>query len=268
MAPPKLAPAGPAFRATWRAPRTIVALILREMGSTYGRSPGGYLWALIEPLGAILLLSVGFSLIVRTPALGESFLFFYATGYLPFQLYQDLAQKTSNALRYSRALLAYPRVTWLDAVLARTILALLTALTVFVILIGGLLLTIDIQVRIRPGAILAGLGIAATLGLGVGLINCVLFNLYPVWQQIWSIVTRPLFLASGVFFIYDNMPPLAQEVLWWNPLLHATGELRRGFYPTYDAPYVSLVYCFGVSLTLIAFGLMLMRRFHKRALET
>ena len=40
-------------------PRTILALMLREMSARYGRSPGGYLWALLEPLGAILILSSG-----------------------------------------------------------------------------------------------------------------------------------------------------------------------------------------------------------------
>ena len=30
--------------------RTISALIMREMQTTYGRSPGGYLWAVLEPV--------------------------------------------------------------------------------------------------------------------------------------------------------------------------------------------------------------------------
>ena len=112
-----------------------------------------------------------------------------------------------------------------------------------------------------------GLAIAALFGLGTGLVNCLLFGLFPVWEQIWSILTRPLFLASGVFFLYDSMPRLAQDLLWWNPLLHAIGEVRSGFYDTYDAAYVSPVYCFGLALTLIALGLMLLRRLHKRVLE-
>lgn len=250
-----------------RMGRTIGALILREMGSTYGRSPGGYLWALLEPLGAILLLALGFSLIVRTPALGSSFLLFYATGYLPFQIYLTIANKTATALSFSRPLLAYPRVTWLDTILARVTLNLLTGITVFLTLIFGILAVQDVQIDLAPGPVAAGIAIAALTGLGVGLVNCLLFGLYPVWEQIWSIITRPLFLASGVFFIYDNMPRVAQDILWWNPLLHATGEVRDGFYGTYDAPYVSLVYCFGVVLTLVALGLLLLRRYHKRVLE-
>lgn len=247
--------------------RTITALILREMGSTYGRSPGGYVWALLEPIGAILLLSVGFSLIIRMPSLGTSFLLFYATGYLPFSMFQSVSQKVANALRYSRSLLAYPRVTWADAVIARFTLTVLTQLTVFVVLVTGILAFADTRAVLTPSAILTGLSMAAGLGLAAGLMNCLLFGLFPVWQQIWTILTRPLFLASGVFFLYDDMPQLARDILWWNPLLHATGEVRRGFYPTYDAAYVSGAYVFALSLGFIALGLMLLRRYHKRVIE-
>lgn len=247
--------------------RTIAALILREMGSTYGRSPGGYAWALLEPIGAILLLSAGFSLIIRMPSLGTSFLLFYATGYLPYSMFQTVSQKVANALRYSRQLLAYPRVTWADAVIARFTLTLLTQATIFVLLVAGILTFADTRAVLAPGAILTGLAMAAALGLAAGLMNCLLFGLFPVWQQIWTILTRPLFLASGVFFLYEDMPQLAREILWWNPLLHATGEVRRGLYPTYDATYVSPVFVFGLSLGFIALGLLLLRRYHKRVIE-
>ena len=47
--------------------RTISALVLREMSTRYGRTPGGYIWSLLEPIAAILFLSLGFSLVIRTP---------------------------------------------------------------------------------------------------------------------------------------------------------------------------------------------------------
>lgn len=250
-----------------RSGRTIGALILREMGSTYGRSPGGYLWALIEPIGTILILSVAFSLLLRAPSLGSSFLLFYATAFLPFQIYQKIEGKLNGALGYSKALLAYPRVTWLDAILARFILNLLTTSMVFFIVITGILLSIDSRTVIDVAPIATGMTIMALLGLGAGVMNAVLKGLVPVWKNIWAIVSRPLFIISGVFFIYEDLPPLAQDILWWNPLFHATGIVRTGFYPTYDAAYVSLPYCFGFGLVLTALGLLLMRAHYKKVLE-
>ena len=42
--------------------RTIGALVMREMSSTYGKSTGGYLWVILEPIAGIVLLTVIFSI--------------------------------------------------------------------------------------------------------------------------------------------------------------------------------------------------------------
>ena len=39
----------------FRMVRTVIALMLREMSTTYGRTPGGYVWALMQPLGSIIV---------------------------------------------------------------------------------------------------------------------------------------------------------------------------------------------------------------------
>lgn len=247
--------------------RTIIALILREMSTTYGRSPGGYLWVILEPVASIALLSVAFSLMLRAPSLGTSFLLFYATGYLPFSLYNHMTGKLAHALKFSKSLLAYPRVTWVDAILARFILTLLTEITVFCIVISTILTFTDTRAVLSIEPILSAVGMAAVVGAGVGLMNCLLVGLYPVWGRIWAIVTRPMFIASGIFFTYEDMPKTVQDILWWNPVLHVVGEMRRGFYPTYEASYVSLAYSYGVGGVLVLLGLILLRRHHKRVLE-
>ena len=248
--------------------RTIIALVLREMGATYGQSPGGYVWAIVQPVGIIVILSIGFSLLVRSPSLGTSFLLFYATGFLPFDMYSALAQKISSALKYSRPLLAYPRVTWLDAILGRFVLNVLTLLTAACVVIVAIIIFVDSRTILDLRYIALGFGLAATLGLGVGIMNCLLIGLFPVWAIVWSVLTRPMFIASGVLFLYEDLPSAAQTVLWWNPVLHATGLMRKGFYSTYNGSYISLQYSFGVAMVMIAVGLLFMRSNHQRILGT
>jgi capsular polysaccharide transport system permease protein len=72
------------------AGRVIMALMLREMTTKYGRTPGGYVWAILEPVAMIVVLSFGFSLVMRSPSLGNSFIVFYASGFLPFNQYRTL----------------------------------------------------------------------------------------------------------------------------------------------------------------------------------
>lgn len=262
--PPPLQPRG--TKRSFPALRCIGALMLREMSTRYGRSPGGYAWALLEPLGGILILSIGFSLLLRSPPLGSSFLLFYATGMLPFTMYQSLATVVAKALTFSRSLLVYPVVGWIDAILARTLLNTLTNLLVTYILMAAILILVDTQVLLSMGPILLALLLSVLLGIGVGLVNCVLTGFFPVWATVWSIVTRPLFIASGVILLYESLPVAAQNVLWWNPLFHVTGLMRTGFFPMYDAAYVSVSYVAGVALVLIALGLVLVRRYYKTIL--
>lgn len=255
-------------RRRFATPRVIVALVLREMSTRYGSSPGGYIWAVLEPLGAIMILGIGFSLLVRTPSLGSSFILFYASGYLPFSLYQGLQNSVSTALTFSKPLLAYPAVTWLDTIVARFILNLLTNLMVVYLLLTGILLLTDTNAVLRMGPMIEALSLCAVLGLGIGTMNCLLSSMFPIWKHIWSIVTRPLFLASGVVFLYEDMPSAAQSILWYNPLLHITGIMRVGIYPSYDPQYTSPVYVLTVALGLLALGLVLLSRFHRDILDS
>jgi capsular polysaccharide transport system permease protein len=247
--------------------RTTIALMLREMSTRFGRTPGGYLWALLEPTAVVLVLAIGFSLMLRNPSLGTSFLLFYATGYLPLKLFMQVSNMVARAISFSRPLLQYPTVTWVDAVLARFLLNVLTELLVAVIVLGGIFLVIDTHAVIRIGPIFASIGLIVVLALGVGVLNVVPFGLFPAWERLWSIATRPLVLASGLFYIYEDLPQTAQEILWFNPLMHLTGLLRSGFYPMYEAAYASPVYVLLFGLVPLFFGVLMLSRFHLDLLQ-
>jgi len=233
------------------------------MATRYGRSPGGYAWAVLEPLGGIVILGFGFSLLVRTPALGTSFLLFFATGFLPFTMYSNLGNIIGRCINFSRALLFYPAVTWLDAVLARFILGVLTETFVMTVILTGLVLTVDSRTVLDIGAVVQSVCLAAAMGLGVGLLNCVLFGLFNVWMQVWSILMRPMFLISGILFLYESMPATLQDILWYNPLMHVTGLMRRGFFANYEASYVNVSYVLLFATICGFLGVVLLGRYHR-----
>ncbi len=249
----------------WRASalRTIGALALREMATRYGRTPGGYLWALLQPLGMIVVLAYAFALLQRSPALGTSFLLFKATGVLILRQFTVLADVSGRAISFSRSLLLYPRVTWFDAVLARFGLNLLVLIGVMGVILGGILLHERLEPVLDWPKLLLAVGLTAALGLSLGVLNAFLFHRFELWQQAWAILTAPLFLISGVIFLYEDMPQQAQAVLWFNPVLHLTGLMRAAFYPTYRPEYVSLVYLGVWCLVPLVAGMMLMRLHHR-----
>ena len=264
------APPRPAARPTRsaRMPRAVVALMLREMATTYGRSPGGYLWAVLEPVAALAILSAVFALVLRSPSLGNSFPLFYASAYLPFMMFNDIANKMATSIRYSRPLLTYPAVTFVDALLARFLLTAMTHLVVGALVLGGILSLLDVHALLNLPRILEGVALAAGLGLGVGAVNCYLMTAFPVWERAWQIATRPLFLLSGVIYIYEDLPRLAQTVLWWNPLLHVTGITRAGIYSTYQADYASPLYVLVLTAAALGLGLLLLYRFNRDLMDS
>jgi len=237
--------------------------MLREMSTSYGRSPGGYLWAVLEPVAGIALMTLVFSALFRTPPLGINFPTFYATGMLPFTLFNTVHNKVSQSLLYSRQLLAYPTVTYLDAILARFVLNTMTEVMVAYIVLTGCLTLFETRTTLDLPVIVEGFALVAVLALGVGTLNCYLFTRFNVMQQVWSILMRPMFIISGIFFLYETIPVQYQGVLWWNPLIHITGMVRSGFYASYDANYASPTYVLTISLSCLALGLVLLRRHHR-----
>lgn len=244
-------------------PRAIVALMLREMATTYGRSPGGYIWAVLEPAAGIALLTAIFSLGFRSPPIGSNFPIFYATGLVPFLAFLDVTNKTAASVTFSKPLLNYPSVTFFDAVAGRYLVNGITQLMVaFIILVGILVLFETRTVPDYPQIIIA-FAMLAALSLGMGTMNCFLQTMFPVYQRIWSILTRPLLLLSCVFYMFDTIPSQFQTYLWFNPLVHVVGQMRKGFYPSYDATYVSATFVFLTSVVTLLIGLVFLLRYKR-----
>jgi capsular polysaccharide transport system permease protein len=247
--------------------RTLSALVLREMSTTYGRSAIGYLWAVIEPVAGIVLMTVIMSIVIPAPPTGSSFALFYASGLLPFMMYLDISGKMASALRFSAPLLFYPGVTFVDALLARLILNGLTqtlvmfGIFVIIIMIEGL------EVILNVPAMLLAIAMTLALATGIGTLNCFLLSLFPVWERMWAILNRPLMIISCVIFPLDAVPEPWRTYLWYNPLTHLAGQMRVGLYPTYDGSYLSPLYVFAVAGVTLVLGLVMLTRYRSYILN-
>ncbi|KIN62715.1 ABC-2 type transporter [Sulfitobacter noctilucicola] len=244
-----------------------MALILREMSTTYGRSPGGYIWAVLEPALGIALLTAIFSLGFKSPPIGINFPIFYATGMVPFLMFSSLSGSIATSLLFSKRLLAYPSVTFVDAIIGRLIVNGLTQLMVAYFILFGILMMFETRTVPDLLVIFQTFFLTIVLSLGVGTMNCFLFTMVPVWQRAWSVITRPLFILSCVLFLFETVPQPYRDILWYNPLVHVVGRMRSAFYPSYDAAYVSYTYVYSVALISLAVGLVFLSRYHRDMLN-
>lgn len=247
--------------------RVVMAMLRREMSTRYGRTSGGYLWAVAEPAGMILMMSFAFALMMRRPDLGESFIVFFATGFLSFNFYRVTAGQIAPALKANRALLRYPAVAPFDALVARMILQSLTNVMVTVVILGVAVAATGERISLDFGWIAAALGAASLLGFGVGVMNAVLFLMRPVYEKIFNIIHRPLFIVSGVLYTPEVLPGSVQALLALNPLVHVTSAFRVGVYPVYHAQLTLLAYPALLGLGALLLGLLLLRRHNDRLAE-
>lgn len=241
--------------------RVIAALILREMMTRYGKTPGGYVWALIEPVSYIIILSFVFSAVVREPALGDVFPIFFATGVIPFMCYRNTQGAVASAFGFNRNLFTYPQVTLLHAIIARTILQAVTAAVVGTAIFGALFWMYPVSMNIDYLTVIGAGVIGVYQGLCMGIVNCTMFIIAPVWKRVFTVLTSPLFLISGVLFIPESLPPDIREILLINPIAHSIGLFRAGFYSTYEPDYVNYTYILGGGVLLITLGVALIRRY-------
>jgi capsular polysaccharide transport system permease protein len=240
--------------------RVVRALLRREMTTRYGRSAGGYFWAVAEPVGMVCMLALVFSAVTHVPPLGGSFIAFFGVGYIGFTFYRATAETMSSSLTSNWPLLRFPNVNPYDAIIARLILQALTNIAVALVVIVGAFALTQEPVRLDHLQIVAAFGAATLLGSGVGMCNAVLFMISPLWQRVFPILNRPLFLISGVFFLVEDMPTDVQTALAFNPLVHVIGALRHAIYPVYHVRHDILLFPALVGLGLVLVGLLLMRR--------
>ncbi len=247
--------------------RVLSALMRREITTRYGRTAGGYVWAIVDPAAVVIVLTIVFSFIARRPPLGESFALFFATGYLGFLFYRATVDYAGKTINVNRPLFSFPRVTTFDAFAVRIYLQLLTTAAAAIIVLVAICVTIRTTPEVRPVYLALSIASGVSIGAGVAMTNAVLYLLYPLYERVFTIVSRPLFILSGIFYLPESLPNFVIEVLSWNPLIHVTSLFRKGFYPEYDATVVDYWYLWFWSVGSLALGLLLVRQFRYIAAE-
>ncbi len=246
--------------------RVIGALVLRETRVVFGDTQLGYFWAIINPALGTLVLVLIFSSVGRSPAFGTSFALFFATGILPFQTYSKLSNGLMTAISSSRGLLSYPLVKETDLLFSKYILVTLTYLMIIVVFFTMIILGDDAPLPARVEECATAFTALSLFGFGVGVTNAVLFRLWPTWRQVESILSKPLFFLSGIFYVPGDFPTHIVKILAWNPILHGIEWFREGYYGNYDSIVLSKTYLLTCTFALLLFGFLSERLYRKKSI--
>ena len=249
--------------------RVFFALILREAETRYGRLKIGYLWAFLEPILFIVALAIIFSYARHLQSGNMPQVQFYATGIMFFFLFRDILTRCMTAIQNNYQLLTFPQVQVFDLIIARTLLEIGTFFIVFTVLVGTIALLGIEPVHIEdPLRLLEAITLISLIGMGFGAGVAALMPLFPTLQfLVSSVLIRPLFFMSGIFFTADVLPDSIRHYALYNPLLQLGEMFRSAFFTGFESDYVDMPYLIGFTLCTLFLGLLLQRALKRHALR-
>lgn len=233
----------------------IFALYLREQMARFGRYSIGYLWALVEPIVHVTVLSVIFYAFSKKDSGSFDFPLFVMSGIMPWLLFKNTVNKTTQCISTSSSIFYLNTVRPIDLVLARAMLELninigctIALITVFYFI--GYDVHFDNFLLFLTANFLIFI-----MALGIGLFTSVAQCYKDEVSRIIAMCFRPLYLVSGIFFSINVIPDEYRDYLLLNPLINAIQLVREGYHENFHSPYVSLSYLAMFSLSCLFIGL-------------
>ena len=265
--PETLAARGNPLIAIGRLSHSVRTLMLREMMARFGRHELGYLWAVLEPMMHVLVISLIFYFIRARDALGMNMVLFVTTGVVPLFVYLKTYNQLTNALKQNRPLLNHSRVQPMDIFFARSILELFTHIFVLILFVTFIYVFVDKYTFGNALSVLVNLFGLWIFGIGAGLALGSLAVFVESIKNVMDGLNRLLYITSGVFFTLDMMPASVAQYMAYNPLLHFVDGVRGNFNPLMGGTRVDIVYAFSWAVGILALGLLADRALRSRVLD-
>lgn len=243
---------------------TLNALIIRESRTRYGASSFGYLWAIILPVAWIFTFYCIFLATGRIVPFYEGITPFIASGIITYHAFQKTYDFTAKAIKNNKALLYFHRVQPIDLFFSRAMLDGGTYITIFFIIILSDMMWFSQYSFSNIFYILGGLILSSFLGTGLAIcIAAIALTSHSIFNTV-SVVLRPLFFISGIFFLPANIPHFALEFLQYNPIMQLIDLVREGLFVSYTSMIFNLSYVLGWIIGLFAIGFILLAAKLKR----
>jgi capsular polysaccharide transport system permease protein len=230
--------------------QVIWALLLREMLTRYGRHNIGFMWLFIEPMMFTLGVAALWSFSGMHRQLSTPVIAFAVTGYSSVLLWRNMPARCISAIEPNLALMYHRQVKLIDVFLSRLILEAAGAtisfatLSILFVAIGWMKAPDDILKVTLAWLLLAWYGTAMALLLGA------LSGRSEIVEKLWHPVSYLLFPLSGAAFMVDWLPPAAQKVVLWLPMVHGVEYLRDGYFGSGVRTHYHLTYMASACLIL------------------
>ena len=236
--------------------RVVWALFLREILTRFGRHNIGFLWLFVEPMLFTLGVTALWTATQSVHGSDLPIVAFAVTGYSSVLLWRNMPGRCVGAIEPNLSLMYHRNVRVIDILLARLLLEFAGASISFVVLtiifssIGWMSLPEDVLKVTFGWLMLAWFGVSLAMWLGA------LAERSELVEKLWHPTAYLLFPLSGAAFLVDALPPRAQELALYLPMVNGVEYVREGFFGSqivahHDMGYMAL-FCAGLTLLALA----------------
>ncbi|MBG0787057.1 MAG: ABC transporter permease [Anaerolineaceae bacterium] len=250
------------FKELWRYRELIYFLTWRDIKVRYKQAVLGIAWAVLQPLMTMVIFTVIFGTLLKTPSQGIPYPLFSLTALLPWQLFASALQRSSTSLVGNANLLTKIYFPRLAIPLASIFAALVDFLISFVVLVG-----VMVYYRYMPGwnalwvplLVLLALLTALAVGLWLSALNVQ----YRDIQQIVPFLIQVWMYASPIVYPIETIPAGIWRWLYsLNPMVGVIQGFRWALLGG-APPDLTLVISVAMVLILLVSGLYYFRRMEK-----
>lgn len=227
----------------------------------FGKSRGGFIWVLVEPVAHVVVPVVTFGFIRQRMMPGVEYPVFLVYGILPFLFFKSICLQIVDGVTAAQRLLSYRQVQLLDVFIAKLLAFAAVQTIVFVVVLTGLAMLGYEVLPARPIELAGVVGLTIMLAFGLGLVFAAITSHVPDARAVIKIMFMPLYFVSGILFSVTRFPDAWVRYMSVNPVLHLV-ELSRGMALDGFEPmkYTSVAYPVSLALSSTAVGLMFYRR--------
>ena len=242
----------------------IKALFLREIVTRFSTKKLGYLWAIIDPMAMIVVFSIMKIMLGKKIASDIDYSVFLATSFIAYNMFKDIAFKSMEAFNANQGLFVYKQVRPIDTIISRSLIeVLIRGVITLLFLFIGWFLGLNIDCKNILGVLIGFIWIAF-FGLSLGILFAVIGFFYENFKNIIKLVFLPMFFLSGLFYTAGSLPPMAREILLYNPILNFMELIHGNYFYSLDTHYVNYSYILFWTLIPMFIGLWIYNKSEKK----
>jgi lipopolysaccharide transport system permease protein len=255
-----------AFREIWQRRELLYLMVRRHLSTRYSQMALGSLWAILEPLAQLLLMTIVFGLLLRVDSQGYPYPVFAFAALAPWYYFSRTTMAVAGCLQENMVLISkvyFPRLVLALAALMREFVDSMVTVILLVLLAWSFGFPPQAKLLLIP-LVMLGIGLA---GAGIGLWCAAIMVKLRDIRQILSIALQVGMYATPILYGASLVPAKLLPYYQINPMYWGVETFRWMLLDKPLALSIGLPIGLGLCAAVLVSGLMIFAAFEKETVD-